>query len=245
MTARIPAGPPLSRADDTQQAVNREVAALIEETKNAIGIVAGSLLISILAFPYFGLAHGYATLHETISHEWRGGPAIAGIHLWLRRVIAHTLAAADAVSVSDRDTAVLAALCREFGVCAETPPDAVTIFSVADHGPLPGAAAFMQRLQDAMHRQNDLAAAEDEELTRVIETVRALELHPWVPVTSRAAAVAIAGRASAAALLSVPETTGPVRLPRRHALAKINFGPLGAVDTPALHPAGVPEGLPF
>lgn len=245
MTARIPAGPPLSRADDTQQAVNQEVAVLIDETLTALGTVAGSLLSAVLAYPYFGLAHGHATLRETISWEWRGGPAVPGIHLWLRRVIAHTLAAADAVSAGDRDTAVLAAICREFSVCAETPPDGVTVFSLVDHGPLPGAAAFMTRLQDAMRRHNDVATAEDDELTKVVETVRALELQPWIPVTSRAAAVAMAGRASAAALIGVPEVTGPLRLSRRHALAKISFGPFGAVDTPALHPVGVTEGLPF
>lgn len=245
MNARIPAGPALSRTDDTEQAVNRDVAALIDETRSALGTVAGSLLDSLLAYPYFGLAHGHATLRETISHEWRGGPAVPGIHLWLRRIVAHALAAADAVSSGDRDTAVLAAICLEFGVCADTPPDGVTVFSLIDNGPLPGAAAFLTRVQDAMQRHNDVAAAEDEELTRVVATVRELELHPWVPITSRAAAVAMAGRASAAALAGVPETTGPLRLSRRHALAKINFGAFGAVDTPALHPTGVPEGLPF
>ena len=51
MTARIPAGPPLSRADDTQQAVNRDLAALIDETLTALGAVAGSLLSAILAYP--------------------------------------------------------------------------------------------------------------------------------------------------------------------------------------------------
>lgn len=245
MTARIPAGPPLSRADDTQQAVNRDVAALIDETVSALGVVAGSLLTSILAYPYFGLAHGHAVLRDTISWEWRGGPAVPGIHLWLRRVIAHTLAAADAVSARDRDTAVLAAICREFGACADTPPDGLTIFALVDHGAFPGAAVFMSRLQDAMRRHDDVAAAEDDELTRVIATVRELELHPWMPITSVPAAVAMAGRASAAALISVAETTGPLRLSRRHSLAKINFGPLGAVDTPALQPAGAPEALPF
>lgn len=245
MTARIPAGPARSRTDDTQQAVNRDVAALIEETQTALRTVAGSLFTSLLAFPYFGLAHGHATLRETISHEWRGGPAVAGIHLWLRRVIAHTLAVADAVSGADRDTAVLAAMCREFGACAVTPPEGITIFSLADHGPLPGAADFMTRLQDAMQRQNDIATAEDDELTRVVATVRELELYPWVPITSVPAAVAMAGRASAAALIGVAETTGPLRLSRRHSLAKISWGALGAVDAPALQPAGAAEGLPF
>jgi len=245
MTARIPAGPALSRADDTQQTVNRDVAALIEETQSALRSVAGSLFVAIMAYPYFGLAHGHATLRETISYEWRGGPAVAGIHLWLRRVIAHTLAASDAVTAADRDTAVLAAMCREFGACAVTPPEGLTIFSLADHGPLPGAADFMTRLQDAMRRHDDVASAEDDELTRVIATVRELELHPWVPVTSVPAAVAMAGRASAAALIGVPETTGPLRLSRRHALAKISWGPLGAIDEPALQPAGISEALPF
>ena len=245
MTARIPSGPALSRVDDTQQAVNRGVAALIEETRSALRTVAGSLLASLLEYPYFGLAHGHATLRETISYEWRGGPAVIGIHLWLRRVVAHTLAVADAVTAADRDTAVLAAMCREFGACAVTPPDGITIFSLADHGPLPGAAAFMTRLQEAMNRHDHIAAAEDDELTRVIATVRELELHPWVPVTSVAAAVAMAGRASAAALIGVAESTGPLRLSRRHSLAKISFGPLGAVDTPALQTAGASEALPF
>ena len=245
MTIRIPAGPPLSRALDTQHAVARDVAALLDDTSTGLRAGAAHLLAAILDHVYFGLARGHATLRETLTGDLGVPPAVAGLHLWLRRVVAHTLAASDGVCVEDRDTAVLAAVCRELSVCIETPPTGLALFNLIDHGALPGAYQFLTRLEESMSRHGGLANDEAAMMARVIETVRALELHPWLPITAPAAAVARAGRATAAALVAVDDATGAQRVPIRLQLARLDLGPLGAVDRPT-RPVRVSEvDLPF
>lgn len=245
MSTRIAAGPPLSRTLDAQHAVEREVTALVDEMSTVLRAGAAHLLASILSCVYFGLARGHATLRETLTGDLGVGPAVPGLHLWLRRVIAHTVAAGDGVSVDDRDTAVLAAVCRELSVCVETPPDELSLFSLIDRGPLPGAHRFLFRLEETLSRHEGLAGDEAAAMSRVLETVRALELHPWVPIATPAAAVAQAGRAAAAALVLVDDATGAQRMPIRLQLARLNTGPLGAMDRPVRPVTTAATDFPF
>lgn len=245
MTIRIPAGPPLSRALDAQDAVSRDVTALLDETSTVLRAGAAHLLVGLVNCVYFGLARGHATLRETLTGDLGVPPAVPGLHRWLRRVVAHTLAAGDGVSIEDRDTAVLAAVCRELSVCVETPPDELTLFSLIDRGPLPGAYRFLLRLEETMGRHEGLVGDEAAAMARVLETVRALELHPWVPITTPAAAVAQAGRATAAALVLVDDATGAQRMPIRLQLARLNTGPLGAMDRPVRPVTTAGMDLPF
>jgi len=245
MINRVASGPALSRVHEEQHAVTRSVTALVEETATALRPRAARVLFAILDFPLFALGHGYASLRETLTWDWPAGPVLPGLHLWLRRVIAHTLVAGDGASAADRDTAVLAALCLELGVCAESPPVGLSVFDLIEHGALPRAAALAARLADGIRQQGVSTADDDMELTRVLDTVRALELHPWIPVSTPAAAIARAGRASAVALVGMSDATGVGRAVRRASLERVDFSCFGAVDWPTKHPVAEPLDLPF
>lgn len=244
MSVRMHAGPPLNTTHDDVATVTHDVAALITATRAVLRCCAAELLLSIVDYTCFGLAHSHASIRETLTGDWNDTPALRGLHLWLRRVVAHTVQAADGVLTSDRDTAVLAAFCRELVICSETPPAGLTVHSLATHGTPAGAAVFLSRISEWMVHSDRLRADEAAEMVRVIATVRELEWHPWIAVSTPAAAVALAGRLSAAALVSVDDATGAQRQPIRAMLERVYDVPTRITRATAVEDRP-PFALPF
>ena len=245
MTIRIHAGPPLALAAVVADDVASDLKALVDEIGCVLRPAAAHLLVAMLDHDYLGLACAHVTLRETLIGDFRVGPVMPGLHAWLRRVVAHTVGVSDGVNMPDRDTAVLAAFCRELAVCTQTPPEGLTLSAVIERGPLPGAAAFLVRLAESLHKYDSMSAEEAARLERVIDTIRALEWHPWIPLTSPAAALALAGRATAAAMIHVPDATGAIRMPIRATLARVDFGPVGAINRPAFASTAATVEAPF
>jgi len=191
----------------------------------------------LLDFVYFGLARGCASLRETLVGDAPGGPAVPGLHLWLREVVTHTrLLTTNAVRPEDRDTALIVSVLAELGVCADTPHASLTIFRLIDQGAYPGAAALIGNIVKITQRMSPWGGAEEDQGHRVLDVLRELEQYPWVPTSSRAAALVRAGRASAAALAGVMGADGGVYVPRREEIslagaASRQRAPADEVDT--------------
>jgi len=235
LTPAIPKYSRLSRELEEERAAARIVDAMLSDIAAVVSAPAAHILETLLDFVYFGLARGCASLRETLVGDVPGGPAVPGLHLWLREVVSHTLlVTTSAVRTEDRDTALLVSVLAEMGVCADTPHASLTIFRLIDQGAYPGAAALISNIVKTTQMMGGWGGAEEDHVHRVLNVLRELEQHPWVPTSSRAAGLVRAGRASAAALAGVMGADGGgLYVPRREevSLAGAASRPRTAADS--------------